>query len=112
MFGDLEGPLWSQSEIILSTRTKNLKEASVVAGGIGTTKVGQHFDYIIADDLNSPQNTNSIDNAKKVIEHYKYNISILEPTGTYVVIGTRYSSNDVIGHILANEETDHAKETA
>lgn len=112
LFGNLEGDLWSQSEIIIKTRTRNLKEASIVAGGIGTTKVGQHFDVIIADDLNSPQNTNSIDNANKVIDHYKYNVSILEPTGTYVVIGTRYSSSDVIGHILANEDTDYAKELA
>lgn len=111
LFGNLEGDVWTQSELIINTRTKRLKEASVSAGGIGTTKVGQHFDVIICDDLNSPNNSNSIENANKVIDHYKYNISILEPDGTYVVIGTRYASNDVIGHILSTEEHDF-KESA
>lgn len=106
LFGDLEGEVWTQSELIISKRTKRLKEASISAGGIGTTKVGQHYDVIICDDLNSPNNSNSIENAQKVIDHYKYNISILEPEGTYVVIGTRYASNDVIGHILQTEPHD------
>lgn len=107
LYGNLEGDVWTQSEIIINRRTKRLKEASISAGGIGTTKVGQHFDVIICDDLNSPNNSNSIENAQKVIDHYKYNISILEPDGTYVVIGTRYASNDVIGHILSSEDTDY-----
>ncbi len=79
------------------------KEASITAAGIGTTKVGQHYDVIIGDDYNSQNNTNSPDNAKKVIDHYRYNISILEPEGLYVIIGTRYSELDLIGHIIANE---------
>lgn len=106
LFGDWKTRVWNESEIIISKRTRNLKEASVTVGGIGTTKVGQHFDIIVGDDYNSPTNTNSKENAEKVVQHYKYNLSILEPTGTYVVIGTRYSSNDLIGHILSNEEHD------
>lgn len=107
LFGDFEGAVWSQSEIIVNKRVKRLKEPTIMAGGIGTTKVGQHVDYIIADDMNSPSNTNTVDNAQKVIDHFKYNISILEPTGTYVVIGTRYASNDVIGHILEHEPNNY-----
>jgi len=105
MFGDLEGYPWRDGEIQFSNRTKNLKEASVTAGGIGTTKVGQHFDVIIHDDMNSPNNTNSTENAKKVIEHFKYNTSILEPGGINVVIGTRYAANDLIGWIMDSQET-------
>jgi hypothetical protein len=111
LFGDFRSRVWNESEIIISQRTKNLKEASVTVGGIGTTKVGQHFDVIIGDDYNSPTNTNTPENAQKVISHYKYNISILEPGGTYVLIGTRYAQNDLIGHVLENEEHD-LKETA
>jgi hypothetical protein len=106
LFGDWKTKVWNESEVVISKRTKILKEASITVGGIGTTKVGQHFDVIIGDDYNSPSNTNSSDNAEKVINHFRYNLSILEPGGTYVVIGTRYSSNDLIGHILANEEND------
>lgn len=103
LFGDWEGQVWTQSEIIVNKRTKRLKEASITAGGIGTTKVGQHFDVIIADDMNSPSNSNTPENASKVVEHYRLNTSILEPTGTMVVIGTRYSASDLISHILTNE---------
>lgn len=107
VFGDWRGDTWTQSEVIVRVRSKNYKEPSIMAGGIGTTKVGQHVSVIIADDLNSQNNSNTIENASKVVDHYKHNISILEPQGTYVVIGTRYSSNDVIGHILSNEPNDY-----
>lgn len=103
LFGKFKGSVWNESEIIISQRTEFRKEASVTVGGIGTTKVGQHYDVIIGDDYNSPNNTNTPENAKKVIDHYRYNTSILEPGGTYVVIGTRYSEADLIGHILENE---------
>lgn len=103
VFGVWRAEPWNESEIIIKQRTQFRKEASITIGGIGTTKVGQHYDVIIADDMNSPSNTNSSDNAKKVIDHYRYNTSILEPEGTYVIIGTRYSENDLIGYILENE---------
>lgn len=106
LFGNWKTKVWNESEIVISRRTKKLKEASITVGGVGTTKVGQHYDVIIGDDYNSPSNTNSSENAKKVIQHYRYNLSILEPGGVYAVVGTRYSASDLIGHILDNEETD------
>lgn len=106
LFGEYRGEVWNESEIIIRQRTKGRKEASITVSGIGATKVGQHYDVIIGDDMNSPQNTNTPENAKKVVDHYKMNISILEPTGTYVIIGTRYSENDLIGWILENEVKD------
>lgn len=106
LFGEFKGSTWNSDELIIKQRTKKLKEASITAGGVGTTKVGQHYDVIIHDDLNSPDNTNTKENAEKVIRHFKYNVSILENVGTMVVVGTRYSENDVIGHILANEEIE------
>jgi len=58
---------------------------------------------IIGDDYNSPKNSKTPEMAQKVIDHYKYNLSILEPEGTYVIIGTRYSENDLIGYILREQ---------
>lgn len=103
VFGRFKSRVWNESEIIISQRTERLKEASVTVGGIGTTKVGQHYDIIIGDDYNSPKNSNTPENAAKVVDHYRYNLSILEPGGEYVIIGTRYSEGDLIGHILSNE---------
>lgn len=63
---------------------------------------------VLADDYNSPSNTNSTDRAMKVIDHFKYNLNILNPGGVYVVVGTRYSEMDLIGYLLRDilEETE------
>lgn len=106
LFGDFKGPTWSEGEIIIKQRTKSSPQASITAGGVETQKTGQHFDVIIMDDLNSPSNTNTHENAEKVIQHFRYNHSILDPHGTMVVIGTRYSANDLIGWILENQDHD------
>jgi len=103
LFDKFRAEPWNESEITIRQRTKNLKEASITIGGIGTTRVGQHYDVIVGDDYNSPSNSNNPENARKVVQHYKYNLSILEPDGIYVIIGTRYSEADLIGHVLSNE---------
>jgi hypothetical protein len=103
IFGAFKSSVWNESEIVISQRTQVKKEASITVGGVGTTKVGQHYDVIIGDDYNSNKNSATPEGCQKVIDHYRYNTSILEPMGTYVVIGTRYSENDLIGHIIKNE---------
>jgi hypothetical protein len=103
LFGDFKSSTWNESEIIIKQRTRNLKEASITCSGIGATKIGQHYDVCIMDDMNSPSNTANPDQAKKVIDHYRMQTSILEPGGTIVIIGTRYSELDLIAHILEHE---------
>ena len=99
-FGDLRGDVWRDDSIVIKSRTKAYKEPSVMVGGVGTRKIGMHFSTIIGDDYNSPQNTNTLDAADKVVQHWKYNLNILEPDGIYVIVGTRYSANDLLGYIL------------
>ena len=65
--------------------------------------MGQHYDVIIGDDYNSDKNSANPEQRKKVVDHYRMNLSILEPEGIYVIVGTRYAADDVIGHILTNE---------
>ena len=103
VFGEFKTKVWNESEIIIKQRTHPYKEASITVGGVGTTKVGQHFSLVVGDDYNSPANSKTPEMAQKVIDHYKYNLSILEPGGTYVIIGTRYSENDLIGYILREQ---------
>lgn len=111
VFGDWRTKTWNDTEIIIKPRTKIYKEASIICGGIGTTRVGQHHSIIIADDMNSQNNTHTPEAAQKVIDHYKYGISILEPDGQYIIIATRYAANDLVGHILANESHDYDEKT-
>lgn len=100
LFGDLEGAVWQEGSIVLSSRTKKYKEPSITCGSITTTRVGMHYSTIIGDDYNSRENSKSPELAQKVVDHYRYNLNILEPDGEYVIIGTRYSENDLIGFIL------------
>lgn len=109
LYGDLKGDLWNQDEVSVKTRTMFKKEANITAGGLGTVKVGQHYNKIIGDDYNSNKNSLTPEMRKKVVDHYKYNISILNPNGEYVLVGTRYSQDDIIGHILTNELDDEEK---
>lgn len=104
LFGDWsEGQSWTEGEITIKARTQNFKEASLTASGIGAVKVGQHYSTIIGDDLNSGNNSGTIEGRRKVLDHYRMNQAILEPEGVYVIIGTRYAVDDVIGNILSNE---------
>lgn len=103
VFGNWKSDIWNEGEILIKPRTRNLKEASITCGAIGTIKVGQHYDVIIGDDYSSPKNTASPEQRKKVIDHYQYNQSILEPGGIYALIGTRYHEEDIIGWVMKNE---------
>lgn len=94
---------WSSSRMTIAGRTKILKEPTICAGGLGTRKIGQHFDLWILDDMNSPQNSDTKEKAQKVTDHYKYGLSILEPDGIINLIGTRYSELDLIQHVLDTE---------
>ena len=102
-YGDLVGPLWNEGEIIVKGRTRSLKEPTIACSGIGAGKTSQHYDLIIADDLSSYQNTMNPDVAKKTLDHYKLYQSLLDPGGTIVIIGTRYSEIDIIGFVIENE---------
>ena len=103
VFGEWQGEVWTEGEIIVAARTINKKEGSIVASGVGAIKVGQHFDVYIGDDLNSNKNSGTSEGCEKVINHFRYTMSILEPEGTAVVIGTRYSQQDLIQSIIDNE---------
>lgn len=106
-FGEHVGSKWDEGEIIVKTRRANRKEASITAGGLGTTRVGQHYDLMIGDDYNSPQNSETPEKCQKVIDHVRYNLNILNPSGEYTFIGTRYAERDVIGFFLKEVLAEH-----
>lgn len=103
IFGNLVGKKWDEGEIIVANRTdQTIKEASITVGGIGTTKIGQHYNLIIGDDYSSPQNTETPEKCLKVIDHVRYNMSILRPNGEYVFVGTRYGERDIMGFLFSD----------
>ncbi len=104
LFGSFRGQgVWNESEIFISQRSIIRKEATVTVSGIGAQKTSQHYDEIIADDLNSPKNSNTQEGRQKVIDHYRMYTSLLDPGGRKTLIGTRYHDLDCIGYVLRNE---------
>jgi hypothetical protein len=94
---------WSSKSLTIAQRSKILATPSIVAGGIGSPKVGSHFDVIICDDLNIDKNSTTPELRQKVYDHYRMNFAILDPDGDMALIGTRYSSDDCIGRVLSEE---------
>ena len=94
---------WTQSEITVSTRTQNLKEPTISTAGVDVVKVGMHYDLIIMDDVVSQMNIGTSEMIEKMIDHYRLILSILEPDGELVVIGTRWHDRDLYGHLVENE---------
>lgn len=111
LFGSFRSSTWNEGEITVAQRSVILKEASITASGIGAEKTGQHFDVIIGDDLNSPGNSGTPEGRQKVLLHHRYNQAILDPGGIMVIVGTRYSADDIPGAILQSLEEER-KENA
>ena len=107
--GDPQGEIWKEGEIALKGRTVVKKEANITCSGVGAIKVGQHYDEIVGDDYNSNKNSLTPEGKKKIIDHFKLNMSILENDGIYNIIGTRYATDDIIGHIIASELSDEER---
>lgn len=93
---------WAEDSIILPSRTVPNKEGSINAAGLDGVKAGMHYDIIICDDLHSQHNTKNQRQIDEVIEHYKLLLPILEPHGTLIVIGTRWTAEDAYTEIEKN----------
>lgn len=94
---------WRDDGFFIKPRTDyTKKEPSICCGSIDVVKVGFHFDVIIMDDLHSEMNTQTKEQIQKVINHYRYMLSVLEPDGYIYVVGTRWNYSDLYGWILEN----------
>lgn len=105
---DAEGG-WNEGEIVVAGRTEHHKEASITCGGVETVKVGQHYDIIIPDDLNSDNNSSTPEGCEKVRKYAQMLTGILEPGGIMAFLGTRYSNADNIAHIIRDELSDEQR---
>lgn len=109
VFGAFPGAQWGEGEITIRQRTKVFKEASITASGIGAGKTGQHYDVILHDDMNTHENSATVENRKKIIDHVKMNTSILEPNGIMAFTATRYAEDDIPGWLLSELIPEHEK---
>ena len=107
LYGNFVNPVgWREDYITVSQRTVSSKEPTIMCGGIEKTVIGLHYDLIIADDLVTKDNVNTIEQINKVINCYKDFNNLLDnnmTTGRVIVIGTRWNFNDLYQHIIDNE---------
>lgn len=111
IYGDQKKPdsVWRQEELTVAGRTKVAREPSVSVSGVGQTRVGMHYDKIILDDVVSNNNINTPEQIKKIIDHYRLLLSILDPGGELIIVGTRYSFADLYGYLLEEEKGTFAE---
>lgn len=79
---------------------KHLKEATVMAASAKSTKAGQHYDVLFADDLVTEQNFRNPDVLAKVEEDFAHCIPLVDPGGYKIVTGTRYTFGDLYENII------------
>lgn len=91
---------WTETQIVLSGRKKNIKEPSIQVGSLDVSLTSQHYDLIIADDLVSRNNIGTKEQMMKPKQYWKDLQSLLEPDGTIIVVGTRWNFDDLYGDLL------------
>lgn len=78
------------------------KEHSVTAASIETNLTGMHYTHVIKDDLVVLNNSTTKELCQKTIEQNQLTYSLMEPTSSETIVGTRYSYADAYGHIVDN----------
>lgn len=92
---------WSENMITIPKRLNfQKKEATVTAFGMGGNLVSQHYDLIIGDDLVNRDFISTSEQIEKTILFYKDALDLLEPTGQFIILGTRWADADLYGWIL------------
>jgi hypothetical protein len=105
-FGPFNTPqaTWTRELITVAQRNSAVaKEPTITTAGLETSLTGLHFDLVILDDLVNPENVTTREQKEKVLARYRDCKNLLDPGGKLWVVGTRYATDDLYGHILANE---------
>lgn len=104
LYGNLKSKnKWDAKEITIATRTRWRKEPTITCAGIDVTKVGLHYDLIIIDDPHSLKNITTREQIEKVKTWYRLVLSLLDPGGKIIIIGTRWHYDDLFGWIIEKE---------
>lgn len=89
------GLKWTPDGFTVKQRTVPLDAATVTSTGVERTQTSQHYDIIILDDIVSRENISTKEQRDKVKNFYKDCLSLLEPDGIMIVIGTTWHEDDL-----------------
>jgi len=82
-------------DVGLRDQTKAGKEPSVAAYGIGGQITGSHVDHIIPDDIETPENSLTVDLRDKLIERTREFEDMLNPGGSLTYLGTPQTDQSI-----------------
>lgn len=89
---------WTDREIVVN-RKGTYQEATIETVGVGGVVVSKHYDLIIYDDLVNEETIATKEQREKLLKWFQNSLSLLEPHGQIVVVGTRWHFNDLYSHI-------------
>jgi len=89
----------NQQEVVLHPRVVK-KEPNLKARGALSAMTSEHYDIIICDDIVNDADRESAAIREQKKRWYKDLISILEPDGLLMIIGTRWHDDELYGEII------------
>ena len=94
------GDRWSDSELVLSNKTKITKESNITAVGAQGAIVSKHVDLLILDDLVDQENSRTELQREKLEQWLAMTLlPTLEPEGKIHFLGTRYHPEDLYSRL-------------
>lgn len=104
-FGNWIGSTWTDSEIVISKRTKvGIKEPSIMAVGQKTTLTGVHVDLAIIDDLVTERDRDSAAERERSNNFFKDFEDLVRRGGITIVVGTHWHYSDAYSNIKKEDE--------
>jgi phage terminase large subunit-like protein len=109
--GEMRSGRWTDNEITSVFRTiSRLKEPTVSTIAIDAPRSGNHYDVIIADDLETERASASREQIEKCWDFYRLLHPLLEPDGEMMLVSTRWHYDDIYNRILKDNENDSEDE--
>jgi hypothetical protein len=108
------GASWSASEFTVATRTlSDIKGSTMTALGRGGTLLSLDADIIVADDIEDHSSTSQPGARESTRDWWTSDLESRkeEHTGLFV-IGSRQHVDDLVGHLIDNDEYEAITETA
>lgn len=103
IFGEFVSDRWREDGVVIRQRTKSLSAPSIGTTGVEAEQTSAHYDVILLDDIVGKENYKTPEQRAKTLEFYRSTLSLLEPAGMLIVVGTRWHMDDIYGHILDEE---------
>lgn len=94
---------WTKDALTVAQRTIPLKEATVTSTGVERTQASQHYDKIVLDDVVARENITTKEQRNKIVDFYGDCLSLLEPGGEVLVIGTTWHEDDLYNLLRKDE---------